>query len=392
MREVHHIAVFRALKLGDLLCATPALRALRAPRSDGRSPHVTLVSLPWAASLARRLDCVDAFAPFPGHPQLPERTCSTERLARFLAAMRRRRFDLAVQMHGSGGIVNPLVAAFGARWSFGFRPGADEDAPAAAALDESVPWPGQGSEIERCLALTDAMGLPRQGVRPDFPLQETDRRAASALLQAHGVGRDYAILHAGSQWPSRRWPPERFAAVADALAAQGVQPVLTGTDGEAELTAQVCAAARQPLVDLCGRTDLFTLGALVESARLVVCNDTGISHVAAALRTPSVVVSCGSEVARWAPLDHRLHPVRWIATPCRPCGHTVCPTLHECATGIDAPAVIQTALDLLDATQPKMDSPCLTSASRPIPHLPNPSLGGAFASSPGMSTATTFTT
>jgi ADP-heptose:LPS heptosyltransferase len=323
---------------------------------------------------------------------LPERSCSTERLARFLAAMRRRRFDLALQMHGSGTIVNPLVAAFGARWSLGFRPGADEKASAAAVLDESLPWPEQGSEIERCLALTDAMGLSRQGMRPDFPVHEADRHAASTLLQAHGVGRDYAVLHAGSQWPSRRWPPQRFAAVADALAAQGVQPVLTGTAGEAELTAQVCAAARHPLIDLCGRTDLFTLGALVESARLVVCNDTGISHVAAALRTPSVVVACGSEVSRWAPLDHRLHPVRWVATPCRPCGHTVCPTLHECATGVEAPAVIQTALELLHATQPKTDSPCLTPATPHIPPLSHPLLGGAFASSPGMSTATTFTT
>jgi ADP-heptose:LPS heptosyltransferase len=392
MRDVHHIAVFRALKLGDLLCATPALRALHAPRADGRRPHVTLVGLPWAAALARRLDCVDAFVPFPGHPQLPERSCSTERLARFLAAMRRRRFDLALQMHGSGTIVNPLVAAFGARWSFGFRPDADDGSPTATALDDSVPWPGHGSEIERCLALTDAVGLPRQGMRPDFPLQEADRRAASALLETHGVGRDHVIVHAGSQWPSRRWPPERFAAVADAMAGQGVQPVLTGSAGEAQLASQVRAAARHTVIDLCGRTDLFTLGALVESARLVVCNDTGISHVAAALRTPSVVVSCGSEVSRWAPLDHRLHPVRWIATPCRPCGHTVCPTRHECATGIEAPTVIQTALELLQATQPKTNSPCLTPAIPHMPRLSPPSPGGAFASSPGMSTATTFTT
>jgi ADP-heptose:LPS heptosyltransferase len=69
--------------------------------------------------------------------------------------------------------------------------------------------------------------------------------------------------------------------------------VLTGTSAETRIAQQVRAAMRRPALDLCGRTMLFELGALVEHARLVVCNDTGISHIAAALGTPSVVVSSG---------------------------------------------------------------------------------------------------
>ena len=115
---VRRIVVFRALVLGDMLCATPALRALRAGFPDA---HIALVGLPWAAELVRRLRYVDEFIEFPGHPELPERRCSPEALAAFVAGMRARRFDLAVQLHGSGSVVKPLVASFGAAATAGFR-------------------------------------------------------------------------------------------------------------------------------------------------------------------------------------------------------------------------------------------------------------------------------
>jgi ADP-heptose:LPS heptosyltransferase len=106
-------------------------------------------------------------------------------------------------------------------------------------------------------------------------------------------------------------------------------------------------------VNLCGRTATpWTLGALVDAAALVVSNDTGVSHVAAALGTPSVIVASGSEVHRWAPLDRRRHHVHWHATPCRPCAHPVCPTAHECAMGVPVDTVVATALELLGETSP----------------------------------------
>jgi ADP-heptose:LPS heptosyltransferase len=345
LNELRSILVFRALVLGDWLCATPALRALRAAAPQAR---IALCGLPWTAELARRLASVDEFVAFPGHPQLPERTPEPGAFDAFLDATRARGFELALQMHGSGGIVNPLVASLGAGAAAGFAaPGTGE------GLALAVPWPERGHEIERCLALTDALGAPRRGLAIDFPLTDADRAEAARVLADAGVCGCYAIVHPGAQLPSRRWMPERFAAVADAFAAQGLAVVLTGTAAERPLAQAVRAACRQPPVDLTGRTaSLWTLGALVESAAVVVANDTGLSHVAAATGTRSVIVASGSDVARWRPLDHARHVVLWHAAPCRPCAHPVCPTAHECAAGVPAAAVIAAALQLLGDSVP----------------------------------------
>lgn len=323
------IAVFRALMLGDMLCAVPALRALRAGFAHAR---ITLVGLPWAGALAQRLDCIDEFIAFPGYPGLPESTCDVRDLPDFLAQVQRQRFGLALQMHGSGEVSNPLVAGFGARRMAGFA-GANAWRPPADAA-RFVPWPERGHEIERLLALTDHLGLPRRGLELEFPLVEGDRHAARALLRELPPGRPYVCVHAGAQLPSRRWDPRRFADVADTIAARGRSVVLTGSASEAGLVADLAACLRRPALNLAGKTSLWTLGAVVEGAEAVVCNDTGLSHVAAALRRPSVVIACGSDPQRWAPLDEALHRVLAHPLPCRPCNFRDCPYDHACASAI----------------------------------------------------------
>lgn len=322
--------------LGDMLCAVPALRAVKHgwPQAE-----LTLVGLPWARELAKRLPVVDRFIAFPGYPGLPETAADIGALPDFLRRMQQERFDLLVQMHGSGRIVNPLMAACGARHTAGFaEPGAHVPEP-----DLFVPWPTEGHEVMRLLALTDHLGVPRPRTALEFPLTDADRIELASLWPGAYGTQPYVCVHAGAQLPSRRWPPERFAQVADALAERDCSIVLTGTAGEAALVAQVEQAMRHRPVNLCGRTDLWTLGALVERARLVVCNDTGISHVAAALGTRSVVVSCGADVARWAPLDATRHRVLWHDLPCRPCAFAGCPYAHECADAVTAEAVARAA-------------------------------------------------
>lgn len=334
------VLVLRALMLGDLLCATPALRALRDALPGA---HLGLVGLPWAQALAARLGAIDEFIALPGWPGLPEQPVAAHAARRrFVAGLRARRFDWALQLHGAGPVVNPLLAALGARRNAGFAlPGGWRPEADAANFAE---WPETGTEVERMLVLTDHLRVPRRGLHLDFPLVSADREQAAPLWRALR-GQPFVVVHAGAQLASRRWPPERFAAVADALAEAGLGIVLTGTEAEAPLVRRVVQAMRQPALDLAGRTTLWTLGAVVERASLVVCNDTGLSHVAAALGTPSVVVSSGGDVARWAPADGAMHRVLWHDVACRPCAHAACPLPgHPCAAGVPVADVIRAAL------------------------------------------------
>ena len=120
--------------------------------------------------------------------------------------------------------------------------------------------------------------------------------------------------------------------------------MLTGSAGEAGLVDAVIQRMRRRATSLAGKTSLGALGALIDDADALVCNDTSVSHIAAALGCPSVVVSCGADVARWAPLDTTRHRVLWQALPCRPCAHAQCPIGHACAEAITVDAVLA-ALD-----------------------------------------------
>lgn len=333
------ILVLRALQLGDMLCAVPALRALRraAPRA-----RIALVGLPWAAAFAARFDSyVDEFIEFPGYPGLPERAVDVRALPAFFESIQARRFELAVQLHGSGSHVNSVTALFGAERSAGFfMPGDPRPDP-----EGFVPYPRSGTEVERLLSLTEALGAPGDTAL-EFPLREDDQAQWRSLSARHDlVPGGFVCVHPGARWPSRRWFPERFAAVADALASRGLSIVLTGSEAERPLTAAVAAAMRRrEAVDLAGRTSLGGLAALLSHAKLLVCNDTGVSHVAAALGVRSVVVATGSDVARWSPQDGGRHKVISVHVDCRPCDYFECPIGHPCAADVTVERVAEQAL------------------------------------------------
>ncbi len=335
------IAVFRALQIGDMLVVVPALRALR--RAYPRA-HITLIGLPWARDFVERFGYCDDLLEFPGYPGLPECEPDTRALADFYTAARARRFDLALQMHGSGRLTNALVLELGAQAVTGFRPAE------ARAPSHFLPWQTHQSELRRYLDLMSAIGVPPQGEHLEFPVRPAEQHEAAELLKRHFplAAAPYICLHAGARLPSRRWPAERFAAVADALARHGYTIVLTGAPEEAAVGIQVCEGMRRAAVNLIGKTSLGAFAALVRAARLLICNDTSASHVAAATRTPSVVISSAADVARWRPLDQSRHRVLWHDTDCRPCDHAICPTRHECALGVEAKSVIAMARDLLN--------------------------------------------
>jgi len=337
------IAVFRALQLGDMLCAVPALRALRRrfPRA-----RITLIGLAGAEGFQQRFNAyVDELAPFPGMAGLPEQPPDADALPGFFSWARAQRFDVALQLHGSGRLTHDIVRRLGAARMAGFRPQAPAETEPHAWW---MPWPDHLPEVERYLELMRFLDIACDDAALEFPVTGTDREAAAALSMREGLRPDRTVLvHPGARLPSRRWPAERYAAVASAIARAGYDVALTGSGQERPLAREVARLARAPLHDLAGRTELGVLAALLERSRLLVCNDTGVSHMAAAMRTPSVVIASGSDTHRWAPADRTRHVVLWHDVACRPCAHPECPIGHPCALGVEVPDVVRQAERML---------------------------------------------
>ncbi|HEY9880580.1 MAG TPA: glycosyltransferase family 9 protein [Leptolyngbyaceae cyanobacterium] len=299
------IGVVRSLPgLGDLLCSVPALRALRAAFP---AAHITLLGLPGTQWFAERFHTlVDDWLAFPGFPGIPEGWRGAQPVIEFLARMQANPFDLAIQMHGNGSYMNAFTQLLRAQQVAGFYvPGQFCPDP-----DTFLPYPEHESEIGRMLRLMEFLGVPSQGNATAFPLTPADQIRYRQLAARYGLQRSaFVCLHAGANDESRRWSVEGFAQVADQLAIAGYRIVLTGTAAEQPLVQSVMQAMQTPALNLAGQTDLGTLAVLLRQSALVICNDTGVSHLAAALKAPSVVIFSNSEVQRWAPLNRDRHRV-----------------------------------------------------------------------------------
>jgi ADP-heptose:LPS heptosyltransferase len=302
------ILIFRALQLGDLMCTVPAFRALRTSFPEA---VITLVGLPWARSFVNRFrKYIDDFIEFPGFPGFPEKKPELASWPVYLKEVHARKFDLAIQMQGSGKISNTLLALYNAKNLAGFY------SPGDYCPDDVffMQYPESGPEIYRLLRLLEFMGIPDQGDYLEFPLTERDWEDMDKLMrQHHLISGEYVCIHPGSRAESRRWPIERFAHVADHLYRKGYQVVLTGSYEDTPLTKRLAGVMESPCIDLAGWSSLGTLAALLSEAKLLVCNDTGVSHLADGLQIPSVVMFSASDPKRWAPFDRDLHRILYPA-------------------------------------------------------------------------------
>ncbi len=302
-RDPERIAVFRALQLGDLLNSVPALRALRVAFP---SAQIALIGLPWARAFVERYHPVlDSFISFPGYPGLPEQEPDLDAMPAFLKELQAQHFDLVIQMHGSGELSNRLIGFWGARRYAGFYQPGDF----CPDRESFLPYPEHEPERWRHLRLMEFLGIPLQGDDLYFPLRPQDWRELEELRDRFGFGSHYICIHAGARKPERRWSVENFAAVGDRLAALGYQVVLTGSQDEVPLSNAVEKHMATPAINLAGKTSLGGLAALLSDTSLLVSNDTGVSHVAAAVKAPSLILFSAPDHERWAPADRKLHKV-----------------------------------------------------------------------------------
>jgi ADP-heptose:LPS heptosyltransferase len=298
------IAIFRALQLGDMLCAIPAIRALKGTHENA---EITLLGLPWSESFTKRFShYFSGFIHFPGFPGLPEQPFNPGKMIPFLFKMRIERFDLIIQMHGNGSIVNPFMKLLGSKKTAGYF----EKGRYCPDQKLYMPYPEKVSEVERHLYLMEHLGMSLRGNDLEFPTFHEEQLEFTRLCKdADLEPKKYICIHPGGRDKKRWWSAEKFANIADKIAAKGYKIVLTGTLEERPMTNAVIDNMNSPAVNLGGKTDLGTLAELVKNARMILSNDTGVSHIAVAVKTPSVVIFLASDPVRWAPMNRRLHHI-----------------------------------------------------------------------------------
>jgi ADP-heptose:LPS heptosyltransferase len=352
--NVRRIAVLRANALGDLIFALPALSALRAAYP---SAEIVLLGRAWHASFfAGRPGPVDGVLVVPGddapgsapggmHSDAPWRAATNAERAAFARRARHEGFDLAVQIHGGGRNSNPFIASLGARWTVGLR---SED---AAPLDRWVRFVYYQQEVLRCLEVVGLVGAAPLDLEPKLALQAADTAEAAVALA--GVKPPFVVLHPGANDPRRRWPSDRFGQVGDALAEAGLSLVVTGSREELPLADELIGALHLPARNLAGRTTLGGLAGVLASARLVISNDSGPLHLAAALGRPTVgVYWCGNLINGGPLTRHRHRPLIAWQVSCPRCGAPCtggrCPHDDSFVTEIRVESVLDAAHDLLD--------------------------------------------
>jgi ADP-heptose:LPS heptosyltransferase len=231
----------------------------------------------------------------------------------FLQRIRAERFDVAVQLHGGGRHTNPLVRALGARVTAGLR------ATDAEPLDRWIRYIYYQPEVFRYLEVAGLLGARPVTVEPRLALMDADITEARAVAGAPAGQR--VALHPGASDPRRRWPAERFAEVADALTADGCEVVLTATPGERDIVERVCRAAGSPPRAFIGALSLGGLAATYADCAVVVSNDTGPLHLAAAVGAATVgIYWVGNLINGALPLRARHRALPSWTIHCPQCG------------------------------------------------------------------------
>jgi lipopolysaccharide heptosyltransferase II len=351
---VQRLLAVRLDALGDVLMTTPALHAAKSSRPDRHVTVLTSIGGAEAARLTPDVDDVIVYdAPWVKASGDRAGAAADRQMIRRLAA---GRFDAAVIFTVYS--QNPLPAAMLCFLAdIPRRLAHCRENPYQLLTDwirEREPEEGVRHEVERQLDLVGAVGwgASDRRLRLDVPAAaaaEVERRLRALGLD--GRGARWAVVHPGASAPSRRYPLERFGTVVRTLAGRhGWRFVLTGSRGEIPLLERLCAEAPEKTVSLGGELSLAQLAALLERAPLLISNNTGPVHVAAAVGTPVVDLYAltNPQHTPWeVPNRVLFHEVT-----CAPCYRSVCPEHHHlCLKGVEPERVVEAALELSRARQ-----------------------------------------
>jgi len=338
--------------VGDAVMALPALRELR--RIFARS-HITLAARPWVLGLFDGERLADNLISLGGAGSI------FGRAAHFISEagrFRRERFDYAVLLPNSFGTALAARAG-GAKKIAGYATDARR-----LLLDQVIPFEPDYKTLHQVrfylniaahieTEITGKSAIDFQHCEPRLEVSEEQRQHGRSMLERFGIGAAagqatiLAINPGATNSSAKRWPAERFARTADRLnEREGFQTVIVGAAGDKPVAEEVARLMRTDAAVIAGETSIAELKAVLACAGLVISNDTGTSHVSAALGVPTVVVFGPTEHVSTRPLSQRAVVVRHDVQ-CSPCMLRECPIDHRCMTRVEVDDVYVAAQALL---------------------------------------------
>lgn len=338
--EAARVCIYRIGNIGDTMCAVPAMRAIRRAYPTA---HLTLVTSPGntgsvgARELLEGASWLDSIVVY--HAE--DIASPTGRL-KLIGEMRARNFDVWIELPVVAATLatllrNMFVARLaGARWGFGWR--YDRLRLFAHAQSKHIEFP---NEVERLLEVLLATGITFSSRDLEFELNDSDRRGVSDLFERMQLGACEIIAFApGAKADPNRWPANRFIEVGRNLAGRKFRVVVLGGGDDAALCERVANSIGPDAMNLAGKTTLRASCEVLARSLMLVCNDSGLQHLAAAVGTPCVsLFSRRDFLGKWWPHGTR-HEVLWNRVPCHTCFLDQCPRDNECIKLISVNEVI----------------------------------------------------
>jgi len=332
--DAKRVCVYRIGNLGDIVCALPAMQAVRRAYPDAT---LTLVSSPGdrarqgAADVVQGIGWIDDLRLY----YADDIATVAGRLA-LLRDLRRRRFDVWIELPDD--LATPwrqarnmlFVKLAGARWARGWRV-------------STLKWAGRAQskhlrfadEVERTLGIVEGAGIDARGVDAALPRSPLARAKIEGLLRSSGsVRRPRIAIAPGATRSTNRWPEERFVALGERLSAAGCGVVLIGSRSEMQVAKAIAAQIGTGASSFAGQLSVLESSELLRHCDTAICLDSAVQHLAAAVGTPVISLFPAWQLrGKWHP-HGRGNVVIRKDVPCDTCFRDACPNGNRCMTSI----------------------------------------------------------
>ena len=351
MNKTPRILIVKLSAIGDVVHTLPALNTLRRHFPHA---HITWLVEEAASGLVIGHKALDKVLISRRKTWLkglrgPGRHRYLRELTAFIKQLRSRNYDMVFDFQASlKGAV--LIALARGRRKIGYGKGLAHQEGSYLVLNESIPAVSMEIHaLTRSLKLLESVGIPTDNIEYHLPIKKDDVRWVDDTLSRHGVEATdpFIVINPMAKWQTKLWHMDGFVELADRIIARfGMPIVFTGSGEDRSYVETICRRMKQTALNLAGETDLMTLSALLQRARLMVTTDTGPMYMAAAVHTPVVALFGPTAPWRTGPFGEQ-HQVVRSNLACMPCFKRQCPTI-ECMLNIQTSDIMQRIESIMD--------------------------------------------